>query len=304
MSFLRYFSKLFSFTQELAIDLGTANTIIISDDEIVVNEPSVVALDRHSERMIAVGEQAKLMYEKTNDKIRVIRPLRDGVIADFNACEQMMRGLINMVHRGKRLFSPSLRMVIGVPSGSTEVELRAVRDSAEHAGGRDIFLLFEPMAAAIGERLGLTAAEIAAGTAAYAPVGSRMHLIRMDGDRLVIDDCYNANPQSIAEGIRMLAASRQKKRLAVLGDMGELGALTAQAHRDMGTLCRELGIETVAVGEKMKALTETDPEAQWFAGVEEAMPAVRARFTTGTAVLVKASHAMHFGNIVKELEKE
>ena len=76
MSFLRYFSKLFSFTQELAIDLGTANTIIISDDEIVVNEPSVVALDRHSERMIAVGEQAKLMYEKTNDKIRVIRPLR------------------------------------------------------------------------------------------------------------------------------------------------------------------------------------------------------------------------------------
>ena len=160
------------------------------------------------------------------------------------------------------------------------------------------------MAAAIGERLGLTAAEIAAGTAAYAPVGSRMHLIRMDGDRLVIDDCYNANPQSMAEGIRMLAASRQKKRLAVLGDMGELGALTAQAHRDMGTLCRELGIETVAVGEKMKALTETDPEAQWFAGVEEAMPAVRARFTPGTAVLVKASHAMHFENIVKELEKE
>ena len=160
------------------------------------------------------------------------------------------------------------------------------------------------MAAAIGERLGLTAAEIAAGTAAYAPVGSRMHLIRMDGDRLVIDDCYNANPQSMAEGIRMLAASRQKKRLAVLGDMGELGALTAQAHRDMGTLCRELGIETVAVGEKMKALTETDPEAQWFAGVEEALPAVRARFTPGTAVLVKASHAVHFENIVKELEKE
>ena len=86
--------------------------------------------------------------------------------------------------------------------------------------------------------------------------------------------------------------------------MGTSGALTAQAHRDMGTLCRELGIETVAVGEKMKALTETDPEAQWFAGVEEALPAVRARFTPGTAVLVKASHAMHFENIVKELEKE
>ena len=153
------FSKFFSFTQELALDLGTANTIIISDGEIVVNEPSVVALDRHSEKMVAVGGRAKQMYEKTNDKIRVIRPLRDGVIADFNACEQMMRGLIKMVHRGKRLFSPSLRMVIGVPSGSTEVELRAVRDSAEHAGGRDIYLLFEPMAAAIGVGIDVQAPE-------------------------------------------------------------------------------------------------------------------------------------------------
>ncbi len=159
MSFLSMFSKMFSFTQEIAIDLGTANTIIISDDEIMVNEPSVVALDRYTEKMIAVGGQAKLMYEKTNDKIRVIRPLRDGVIADFNACEQMMRGLIKMVHRGKRIFSPSLRMVIGVPSGCTEVELRAVRDSAEHAGGRDIFLLFEPMAAAIGVGIDVNAPE-------------------------------------------------------------------------------------------------------------------------------------------------
>ena len=153
------FSKFFSFTQELAIDLGTANTIIIADDEIAVNEPSVVALGTHSEKMIAVGEDAKRMYEKTNNKIRVIRPLRDGVIADFNACEQMMRGLIKKVHSGKRLFSPSLRMVIGVPSGSTEVELRAVRDSAEHAGGRDVFLLYEPMAAAIGIGIDVNAPE-------------------------------------------------------------------------------------------------------------------------------------------------
>lgn len=140
----------FSFTQELAMDLGTANTIIISDDEIVVNEPSVVALDRQSNQMVEVGERAKLMYEKSNDNFRVIRPLRDGVIADFYACEQMMRGLIKQAKTGSHLFSPSLRMVIGVPSGSTEVELRAVRDSAEHAGGRDVYLIFEPMAAAIG----------------------------------------------------------------------------------------------------------------------------------------------------------
>lgn len=141
------------------MDLGTANTIILSNDKIVVDEPSVVALDRRTDKMIAVGERAKLMYEKENPNIRTVRPLRDGVIADFNACEQMMRGLIKKVNTGRRLFTPSLRMVIGVPSGSTEVELRAVRDSAEHAGGRDVYLIFEPMAAAIGIGLDVEAPE-------------------------------------------------------------------------------------------------------------------------------------------------
>ena len=149
----------FSFTQELAMDLGTANTIIISDDEIVVNEPSVVALDRQTNKMVKVGEEAKLMYEKSNDNFRVIRPLRDGVIADFYACEQMMRGLIKRAKKGSHLFSPSLRMVIGVPSGSTEVELRAVRDSAEHAGGREVYMIYEPMAAALGAGLDVEAPE-------------------------------------------------------------------------------------------------------------------------------------------------
>ena len=150
---------LFSFTQEIAMDLGTANTIILNNGKIVVDEPSVVALDRRTDKMIAVGERAKMMYEKENPNIRTVRPLRDGVIADFNACEQMMRGLIKKVNMGNRFFSPSLRMVIGVPSGSTEVELRAVRDSAEHAGGRDVYLIFEPMAAAIGIGIDVEAPE-------------------------------------------------------------------------------------------------------------------------------------------------
>ena len=149
----------FSFTQDIAMDLGTANTIITSEGKIVVDEPSVVALDKRTDKMIAVGERAKLMYEKTHEDIRTVRPLREGVIADFYACEQMMRGLIRMVHSGNRLFSPSLRMVIGVPSGSTEVELRAVRDSAEHAGGRDVYLIYEPMAAAIGMGIDVEASE-------------------------------------------------------------------------------------------------------------------------------------------------
>ena len=160
------------------------------------------------------------------------------------------------------------------------------------------------MAAAIGEYLGLTAEEIAAGAADYTPVGSRMHLIRVDGGRLIIDDCYNANPQAMAEALRMLAKSRHRRKLAVVGDMGELGELTEQAHRDVGALARELKLDgVVAIGEKMRALREADPSALWFPDVPAALPVMRDLFVGDTAVLVKASHAMHFENIVKELEK-
>ncbi len=149
----------FSLTQDIAMDLGTANTIIIMNGKIVVDEPSVVALDRNTKKMIAVGSKAKMMHEKTHENIITCRPLKDGVIADFNACEQMIRGLIKMVNMRHHIFQQTLRMVIGVPSGSTEVELRAVRDSAEHAGGKDVYLLFEPMAAAIGIGLDVEAPE-------------------------------------------------------------------------------------------------------------------------------------------------
>jgi len=150
---------LFSFTQEIAMDLGTANTIITHNDKIVVDEPSIVALDRRTDKLLAVGSKAQQMHGKTPENIKTVRPLRDGVIADFYAAEQMMRGLIKMASPKKRLFSPNLRMVICVPSGSTEVELRAVRDSAEHAGGRDVYMLYEPMAAAIGIGIDVEAPE-------------------------------------------------------------------------------------------------------------------------------------------------
>lgn len=150
---------LFSFTQEIAIDLGTANTIIIHNGRIVVDQPSVVALERKSGKVIAVGEQARQMHGKTHEDIRTIRPLKDGVIADFTAAEQMIRGLIKMFNNKSRLFSPSLRIVICIPSGSTEVETRAIRDSAEHAGGRDVYMIYEPMAAALGIGLDVEAPE-------------------------------------------------------------------------------------------------------------------------------------------------
>jgi rod shape-determining protein MreB and related proteins len=149
----------FSFQQELAIDLGTANTIIIHNDKVVVNEPSIVAIDAHTGKLIAIGEKARQMHGKTHEHIRTIRPLRDGVIADFDAAEQMIRGLIKMIDLGNRFFSPSLKMVICIPSGCTEVERRAVRDSSEHAGGRDVYMIYEPMAAAIGIGIDVEAPE-------------------------------------------------------------------------------------------------------------------------------------------------
>ena len=160
------------------------------------------------------------------------------------------------------------------------------------------------MAAAIGEALGLTGEEIAAGVAAYVPTGSRMHIIRLPEERLLIDDCYNANPQAMTEALRLLAVTQTRRRAAVLGDMGELGELTVSAHRAIGTLTGELHLDSViAIGEKARDIASAAPNAQWFPSVEDALPAVRAAFTGGTAMLVKASHAMHFENIVKELEQ-
>ncbi len=150
---------LFSFTQEIAMDLGTANTIIISNGKIVVDEPSVVALDRRTDKLLAIGEKARQMHGKTHENIKTIRPLRDGVIADFYAAEQMIRGMIKMINSKNKWFSPSLRIVVCIPSGSTEVEIRAVRDSAEHAGGRDVYMIYEPMAAAIGIGIDVEAPE-------------------------------------------------------------------------------------------------------------------------------------------------
>jgi rod shape-determining protein MreB len=142
---------LFSFfTKEVAIDLGTANTIIIYNDKVVVDEPSIVAIERNTGRVIAVGKEAMMMHGKTHENIKTIRPLRDGVIADFQSAEFMIRELIKMIWPKKQWFAPSLKMVICIPSGITEVEERAVKDSAEQAGAKEVRLIHEPMAAAIG----------------------------------------------------------------------------------------------------------------------------------------------------------
>ena len=142
---------LFSFfTKDIAIDLGTANTIIYYNDKVVVDEPSIIAIERSSGKIMAVGKRALMMHGKTHENIKTIRPLKDGVIADFQAAEHMLREMIKMMNPGNQLFPPALRMVICIPSGITEVEERAVRDSAEQAGAKEVRLIHEPMAAAIG----------------------------------------------------------------------------------------------------------------------------------------------------------
>jgi len=189
--------KLFSFfSQELAIDLGTANTLIIQDGNIVVDEPSIVALNRSTGVTIAVGRKAMQMHEKTHDNIKTIRPLKDGVIADFQAAESMIEGLINMAGNRRKFFT-HMKMVICIPSGITEVEKRAVFDSADHVDSKETYLIHEPMAAALGigldveEPIGNMIIDIGGGTTEIAVIALSGIVcdqsIRIAGDEFTSD---------------------------------------------------------------------------------------------------------------------
>lgn len=189
---------LFNFlNHEIAIDLGTANTLIIYNDKVVVDEPSIVAINRDTKKVIAVGKKAMQMHEKTHENIKTIKPLKDGVIADFNAAEAMIRGMIKMIYSNQRVFTPSYTMVICIPSGITEVEKRAVRDSAEQAGGKEVLLVHEPMAAAIGigidveEPVGNMVIDIGGGTTEIAVIA--LSGIVCDQSLRIAGDEFTAN---------------------------------------------------------------------------------------------------------------
>ncbi|MBI2880847.1 MAG: rod shape-determining protein [Candidatus Tectomicrobia bacterium] len=180
-------------SNDLAVDLGTANTLIyVRGKGIVLQEPSVVAIHRDTHQVLAVGTEAKAMLGRTPGSIEAIRPMKDGVIANFEVTEIMLRHFIAKVHNRKKLIRP--RIIVCVPSGITQVERRAVRDSAESAGAREVFIMEEPMAAAIGdahphhEATGHTLLDIGGGTTEIAVISLAgivySKSIRVGGDEM------------------------------------------------------------------------------------------------------------------------
>tara|TARA_R110002096_G_scaffold136909_10_gene289924 strand:- start:2613 stop:3638 length:1026 start_codon:yes stop_codon:yes gene_type:complete len=209
------------FTQEIAIDLGTANTLIIHNDKVVVDEPSIVAIDRTTGKVIAVGKKAMQMHGKTHENIKTVRPLKDGVIADFQAAEYMIRGMIKMINNNKkRYFNPQLRMVICIPSGITEVEKRAVKDSAEHAGGKEVYLIHEPMAAAIGigidvlEPMGNMIIDIGGGTSEIAVIALG-GIVADKSIRVAGDDFTNDIVDYMRRQHNLLIGERSAERIKI-----------------------------------------------------------------------------------------
>lgn len=203
---------LFSFfSADLAIDLGTANTLIhMRGKGIVLNEPSIVAFDRNTKRIVAIGNEAREMLGRTHRDIRTIRPMRDGVIADFEIAEGMLREFIKKVHSN---WLPSKRIVISIPSGVTEVEKRAVRDAAEHAGAKEVHLIAEPMAAAIGIGLDVDApagnmvVDIGGGTTEIAVI-ALSGIVNEESVRIAGDEMNNAIIQFFKKNHNILIGER------------------------------------------------------------------------------------------------
>ncbi|MGA9363752.1 MAG: rod shape-determining protein [Bacteroidota bacterium] len=203
---------LFSFfSADLAIDLGTANTKIwMKGKGLVLHEPSTVAFDRNTKKIVAIGNEAREMVGRTHRDIRTIRPMKDGVIADFEMAEGMLREFIKKIHAS---WMPSRRIVISVPSGITEVEKRAVRDSAEHAGAKEVHLIAEPMAAAIGIGLDVDAPvgnmviDIGGGTTEIAII-ALSGLVNEESIRIAGDEMNNAIVQYFKRNHNLLIGER------------------------------------------------------------------------------------------------
>jgi len=207
------------FSSDMAVDLGTANTLVyLKGAGIVLNEPSIVALHQADHSILAVGREAKAMLGRTPGNILAIRPLKDGVIADFDVTEKMLHYFISKVHRRKTLVRP--RIVIGVPSGITQVEKRAVRDSAMQAGAREVYLIEEPMAAALGAGLpiqepsGNMIVDIGGGTTEVAVI-SLSGTVYCKSVRVAGDEMDEAIVQYIRKNYNLLVGERRAEDIKI-----------------------------------------------------------------------------------------
>lgn len=207
------------FSNDLAVDLGTANTLIyVKGKGIVLSEPSVVAIKRGTNQVLKVGKEAKEMLGRTPGSIVAIRPLKDGVIADFDVTEQMIRAFIVKIHNRKALVRP--RIIIGVPSGITQVEKRAIRESAEQAGAREVYLIEEPMAAAIGaglpvqEPCGSMIVDIGGGTTEVAVI-SLSGIVYSQSVRIAGDEMDEAITQYLKRKYNLLVGERTAENIKI-----------------------------------------------------------------------------------------
>ncbi|CUS44374.1 MAG: rod shape-determining protein [Pseudomonadota bacterium] len=257
MRFPRLFSRA---SNDMAIDLGTANTVVyLRDRGIVLNEPSVVAIETLDgvQRVRAVGAEAKLMMGKTPDTLRTVRPMRDGVIADIDVAEQMIKAFIDKAHGGKSRLPRNPEVAICIPSGATPVERRAIRQAAENAGARTVHLIEEPMAAAIGaglpvtEPIGAMVVDIGGGTTEVAVLSLRglaySTSARVGGDRM--DD-------AIASYIRrkhnLMIGESTAERVKI-----EIGMASAETAQD-GLVMRVKGRDLVAGVPKEVEVTQAE----------------------------------------------
>ncbi len=261
------------FSNDLAVDLGTANTLVyVRGEGIVLNEPSIVAIHQADHSVLAVGHEAKAMLGRTPGNIVAIRPLKDGVIADFDVTEKMLHYFINKVHRRRTLVRP--RIVVGVPSGITQVEKRAVRDSAMQAGAREVYLIEEPMAAAIGAGLpiqepgGNMIVDIGGGTTEVAVI-SLSGIVYSKSVRIAGDEMDEAIVQYIKKHYNLLVGERRAEEIKInLGSAYPMGG----ERRTMEVKGRDLidGIpKTIvitdeeireALREPVMTIVETPPE--------------------------------------------
>jgi rod shape-determining protein MreB len=251
------------FSNDMAIDLGTANTLVyVKGEGIVLNEPSIVAIHQADNTVLAVGKEAKAMLGRTPENIVAIRPLKDGVIADFDVTEKMLGYFIRRVHKRRTLVRP--RIVIGVPSGITQVEKRAVRDSAMQAGAREVYLIAEPMAAAIGAGLPITEpggnmiVDIGGGTTEVAVI-SLSGIVYSRSVRIAGDEMDEAIVQYIRKNYNLLVGERRAEEIKI-----RLGSAypTGGERRTVEVKGRDLidGIpKTIVIGddEIREALRET-----------------------------------------------